>query len=70
MFVTTIKLFLLYIVNRHRRVMNFKLVRPEIGKNVFIAPNASVIGRVKLGDNSSVWYSAILRGFFILKSIY
>ena len=32
------------------------------GKNVFIAPNASVMGHVLLGDNASVWYGAVLRG--------
>ncbi|MCX6350926.1 MAG: gamma carbonic anhydrase family protein [Bacteroidetes bacterium] len=32
------------------------------GKDVFIAPNATVIGNVQIGDNSSVWFGAILRG--------
>lgn len=32
------------------------------GKNVFIAPNASVMGNVLLGNNASVWYGAVLRG--------
>lgn len=36
--------------------------RPEIGENVFIAPNASVIGQVKLGANASVWFGSVLRG--------
>ncbi len=37
-------------------------MRPRIGKNVFIAPTAVVIGDVTLGDNASVWYGAVLRG--------
>lgn len=32
------------------------------GNDVFIAPNAIVIGDVYLGNNSSVWYGAVLRG--------
>ena len=35
---------------------------PQIGKNVFIAPNATVIGDVTIGDNASVWYGTVLRG--------
>lgn len=31
-------------------------------KGVFVAPNATLVGRVKIGPFSSVWYSAILRG--------
>jgi len=35
---------------------------PRLGKNVFIARFATVIGDVTLGDHSSVWYGAVLRG--------
>ncbi len=31
------------------------------GKNVFIAPNATVIGNVSLGNDCSVWFGAVLR---------
>ena len=31
------------------------------GDNVFIAPNATVIGNVSLGNNCSVWFGAVLR---------
>ena len=37
-------------------------VRPTIGESVFIAPNATIIGDVTLGDESSVWFGAVLRG--------
>jgi len=43
-------------------IERFKDKAPEIGKGVFIAPNAVVIGDVVIGDNSSVWYQAVLRG--------
>lgn len=32
------------------------------GKNVFIAPGSHVIGSVELGDNSSIWFNAVVRG--------
>ena len=36
--------------------------RPQLGRNVYIAPNASVIGDVTLGDDASVWFGAVIRG--------
>jgi carbonic anhydrase/acetyltransferase-like protein (isoleucine patch superfamily) len=35
---------------------------PEIGKNVFLAENATIIGDVVIGDDCSIWYNAVLRG--------
>lgn len=34
----------------------------EKGNEVFIAPTATAIGRVSLGDEVSVWFGAVLRG--------
>ncbi|HXV28553.1 MAG TPA: gamma carbonic anhydrase family protein [bacterium] len=34
----------------------------QIGKHVFIDPSAQIIGRVKIGDYSSVWPCCVLRG--------
>ena len=31
-------------------------------KNVYIAPNATVVGDVQLGENANIWYGAVLRG--------
>lgn len=36
--------------------------RPRLGKGVYLAKTAVVVGDVKLGDYSSVWYNAVLRG--------
>jgi hypothetical protein len=38
------------------------IVSPVKGEEVFVAPNANVMGHVKLGRGSSVWYGAVLRG--------
>jgi carbonic anhydrase/acetyltransferase-like protein (isoleucine patch superfamily) len=35
---------------------------PEVPPSAFIAPGAYVIGAVYLGEESSVWYGAVLRG--------
>ncbi len=35
---------------------------PDIARAAFVAANATVIGDVKLGALSSVWYGAVLRG--------
>ncbi len=36
--------------------------KPKYGKNCFFAENAVIIGDVEMGDNCSIWYSAVLRG--------
>jgi carbonic anhydrase/acetyltransferase-like protein (isoleucine patch superfamily) len=36
--------------------------QPRLGKHVYLAKNATVVGDVKLGDHASVWYGAVLRG--------
>ncbi|MEO2068353.1 MAG: gamma carbonic anhydrase family protein [Desulfurobacteriaceae bacterium] len=40
----------------------FKNLKPKIGERVFIAEDAVVIGDVEIGDDSSIWFKAILRG--------
>jgi carbonic anhydrase/acetyltransferase-like protein (isoleucine patch superfamily) len=34
---------------------------PIIPKNCFVAPNASVIGDVVLGENASIWFNVVIR---------
>ena len=35
---------------------------PQLGANAWVAPNATVIGDVRLGANASIWWNATLRG--------
>lgn len=49
-------------VPTHQILQSYQGKRPTLGPGAFVAPNASVIGDVKLGSNSSVWYGAVLRG--------
>ena len=37
-------------------------ITPIIGENVFLAENAAILGDVVIGRDSSVWYSATIRG--------
>jgi len=43
-------------------IMNFQNYKPEIGKNTWIASSADVIGRTKIGEDSSVWFQVVIRG--------
>ena len=49
-------------VSKHRTLQPFEGARPQLGRDNFVAPNASLIGNVKLGDQSSVFYGAVVRG--------
>ena len=40
----------------------FQGVVPQVGRGVFIADTARVIGDVELGDEVSVWFGCVLRG--------
>lgn len=35
---------------------------PQIGSNCFLAETAVIIGDTTIGDDCSIWYSAVLRG--------
>ncbi|MFN4116336.1 MAG: gamma carbonic anhydrase family protein [Inhella sp.] len=36
--------------------------RPQLGADCFVAPSATVVGRVTMGERCSVWFGAVLRG--------
>ena len=42
-------------------VFNYYNLEPDIQNAAFIAPDATVIGNVRLGKNASVWFHATLR---------
>lgn len=43
-------------------VSAYRGVRPRIGEGVFLHPSAQIIGDVTIGENSSVWCGAVIRG--------
>ncbi len=40
----------------------FLLRQPVIHPSAFVAPNATVLGDVDIGEQASVWYQSVLRG--------
>ncbi len=46
----------------HTQLETFLGKKPTLGKDVYIARTAVVLGDVTLGDNSSLWYNAVARG--------
>src|SRR5215475_10560347 len=49
-------------MNMDKQLDRFLGKSPKLGKGVYIAKTAAVIGDVTLGAHSSVWYGAVLRG--------
>jgi carbonic anhydrase/acetyltransferase-like protein (isoleucine patch superfamily) len=43
-------------------ILTYNGKSPKIGKGVFLAPTATLIGDVELGDGASIWFGAVLRG--------
>ncbi|MDR3353186.1 MAG: gamma carbonic anhydrase family protein [Zoogloeaceae bacterium] len=37
-------------------------IRPQVGEDVWIAPDAAIIGNVHLADRANIWFHAVLRG--------
>lgn len=43
-------------------ILTFQGVAPSVPSNSFVAPNATLVGSVELGEEASVWFGAVLRG--------
>lgn len=43
-------------------IITVKGFTPKIGKNCFIAVNATIVGDVTIGDDCSFWFNAVVRG--------
>ena len=43
-------------------IASYQGIAPRLGRDVFVAPSADVIGRVTLGDEASIWYGCVVRG--------
>ena len=54
-----------YYIKNKKDMALIKPVRgftPQIGKNCYLADNATIIGDVKMGDDCSIWFNTVLRG--------
>ncbi|RMG20211.1 MAG: gamma carbonic anhydrase family protein [Bacteroidetes bacterium] len=43
-------------------IQAYKTYFPQIAADAFLADNATLIGQVRVGSQSSIWYQAVLRG--------
>lgn len=43
-------------------ILPVKGISPAIPNNCFIAPNATIVGDVVMGEECSVWFNAVIRG--------
>ncbi len=43
-------------------ILKFKKWFPKIKKSAWVAPSADVIGNVKIGKDSSIWFGTVIRG--------
>src|SRR5665213_1643523 len=43
-------------------ILPVKGVYPQIPEGCFIAPNATIVGDVVMGDDCSIWFNAVVRG--------
>lgn len=43
-------------------LLNFQSWTPQLDKNAWVAEGSSVIGRVKMGEDSAVWFGCVVRG--------
>ncbi len=43
-------------------ILTVNNVSPKMGNNCYVAPNATIVGDVIMGDECSVWFNAVVRG--------
>ncbi len=45
-----------------KTIMAYKGVAPTLHERIFLAPGACIIGDVKIGEGSGIWFNTIVRG--------
>ncbi len=48
--------------NKRGLIRDYDGVSPKLDETAFVADGAAIIGKVEIGEHSSVWYNAVLRG--------
>ena len=43
-------------------IRSFRGISPLVHESVFVADNATLVGDVHIGERSTIWYGAVLRG--------
>lgn len=44
------------------KTISYLGIKPNINESAFVANSADIIGKVSIGENSSIWYQCVLRG--------
>lgn len=47
---------------KEEKLFPYQGLFPEIHSSVFLASGVKIIGDVRIGENSSIWYNSVLRG--------
>ncbi len=54
------------------RLGRFLEAKPFISDDVYVAPNATILGKVSIGSGSSVWFHSVIRAdinwFWVLRA--
>ena len=48
-------------LNTNGRLKKFLSQKPVLGADSFVASNATILGDVRVGEHSSIWYGSVLR---------
>ena len=43
-------------------ILSYRGMMPTLGKNILICDGVRIIGDVEIGDDSNIWFNAVLRG--------
>ncbi len=43
-------------------ILSVNNIFPSIPQSVFVAPNATIVGDVQMGEECSIWFNAVVRG--------
>ena len=43
-------------------IKSYKGMSPKWGKDCYFSENATIVGDVKMGDECSIWFNAVVRG--------
>ena len=43
-------------------IIAYRGIQPQVADSVFLAPTATIVGDVHIGDDSGIWFGVILRG--------
>lgn len=43
-------------------ILAYRGIRPQVAESAFLAPSATIVGDVHVGDESGLWFGVIVRG--------